>query len=1508
MVSNAGDGHFIMNSSQARRFSPGWPVSARGSTSDLSVFAIVLVCYTAGALLSWHSFGATAGLAFFPPAGVTVAAMVLLPRRKWWAVVAAVVVGELGVDLANGLSIAVAGGYAAANVVEPLVGASLFLRFTQGETRLDRRNAMRWFLVAAVGAGPLVAAVIGGLTKAGDSGVVWWDAALHWWIGDGLGVLAVGAPILALRGWAMPRGRRLYEAVVILSGALVLTALAYWVWELPPSIVLLPPLVWVALRFGTPGVLVVGAGIAAVANVATAAGHGLFATLDESFQNRLTMGQLFLATMIVTAWFLAVETTERAALVMERERQRAVVGQAALRRAIGELSERLVAAVSLDDVARGFLAVVADRYDVSLMSLVRYDPKLDRFRVVPESLPVSVRDEVATWTASTPAPGPVSMRLGAPIWIADRSELVREFPAMSDVASTLGVEAFGSLPLPGERGYIAIGRRGRPFEGEEREVLALMSGVIAVAVERVELFEAEHAARIEAHLANDKVAVLLQEATSDAARLRESEDRFRRLADDGPLLVWVHDADGHQEWVNSTFCEFFGVDRDAMKAGQWQLLVHPDDNDEYIAAFMGAVAEQREFLASVRVGDADGDWRWIESWARPRFDPSGRFIGHIGASADVTKTRQAQAELAAAHQFVSDVTNIVPGVISVFDLELGRDVFRSRQTLNMLGYDADEVIAFGERFIAAVMHPDDADAFAVHLVSAQGLADGEAASIDYRFRHRDGSWRWFRSTATPLHRTVDGKVAQLSSLSFDVTEQKAREAVLTAGALLDALRAHMTDALQDLVGSNEIEAAAAKVLTEHLESGSAHFAHIRERSTAEHEMAPIPSALVHDVDTWGETIARAIRDGERVVIDEIASDLRLSSTVREAASAASIASVVMQPLRESGYTPTGVLVVHRGERHSWAPDELKLIEETAARASHAAERDRARQARELQRRRATLIAEVAAVIELQATVEGAAQRLVELLVCDAVDYATFETFVPDHRILGIAHRAPERLGALRDLRTRHRLGADDSHASAQAGEVRQPQLRSNIVAADRGEYAVDAPGAVLLTGLAPRSHLTIPINMGNPHPGELLLGLSDPDGDTFTQDDLVFFTDLGRRVEILLAAKRTRQLEHQIAVTLQNALLPDDTRWHPAAAIEARYQAASDHLRVGGDWFDTYAWPDCIGVMVGDVVGHSLESAAAMGRLRAAASALAAVSPPSPAALSTALDRFARSADGVDYSTAAIVIVDPATGTLTYACAGHPPPLVITPDRQVTRLDQAQSPPLGALASTARTEAKLVLQPGSLVVLYTDGLIERRGESIDLGIERLEAALLDRFDQPISNIVEGLLADLTANRPAEDDIAVAAFRYTPLLAALHLEIPARADQLAGLRSRIRGWLTERRIGPDDHAVILTAIGEACTNCIDHAYRSRHQGHDDDRAESGTEMIYVVLSDHGPDMVARVTDAGSWRPPGPHSAKRGRGTDIMRALSKRYERSSADGGGTTITLSLRAPDRCLSDEP
>ena len=1456
--------------------------AAPGLKSDLSVFAVVLVFYVAGASAAWHSFGAPAGLVFFPPAGVTVAAMVLLPRRRWWLVVAAIVVGEFGVDLANGLSVAVAAGYVAANVVGPLVGASLFLRFTAGDTRLDRRRGMRWFLVAAVGAGPLAGGILGGATRAAHTGDVWWDAAFHWLIGDGLGVLVVGAPILVMRGVAMPRGRRLREAVAALGGTLILTVLAYWVSDIPPTILLLPPFVWVALRFGAPGVLLVGAGVAAVANVATAAGRGIFAALDVSPQTELTAGQLFLVTMIVTVWFLAVETTERAGLVMEQARQGAVLEQAEFRRTIGELSSRLVSAVSLDDVVRTYTSIVADRYQVSVLWLGRYDSGLDRFRVVSDTLPDTTRDEIAAWTSSTPVPGPEAMRLGTPIWVSDREELVRRFPAGSEVAMALDIEALGALVLPGvDRGYIGVGRRNRPFDDGEREAFTLMSGVVAEALERVELFDAEHAALIEAQVANVKVAALLDESMANAERLHESEDRFRTLADDGPLIVWVHDAHGNQEWVNNTFCEFFGVDRDTMKAERWQVLVHPDDSDEYAAAFAQAVTEHREFHASVRVRDRHGDWRWLESWARPRFEADGGFLGHVGASADVTDRRRAEADLAAARAFVGEVTSLVPGVISVFDLVTGRNVFTSRQTLDTLGYDPDEVIAFGEDFVGAVLHPDDAGAFAAYQDSARDLSDGEATSIDYRFRHKNGSWRWFRTITTPLRRTVDGDVAQVTSLSIDVSEQKSHEAEMAAVGLLDALRARLADTLRDLVGTTVLEAAAAEILAEHLGSSRAHFVAVDETGTdrtPDHQLVAVPGAIVSDVEAWDVAIVRLVSDENVVVIDDTTSDPRLTGAVREAAAAAGIASVVVHPLRV-GRRTASMLVVGRGNRHSWTPNELKMIEETSERTSQAVERNHLRQALERQRRWATLIADVTVGIEAQTTVGGAAQRLAELLVRDLADHATVETGAPEYRLLGTAHRDPERLGMLRKFRLRDRLGTEEAHVAATAA---------------------------LLAELAPRSHMTIPIDLGETRSGALVVGLSDPHRDLYDEDDLDFFTDLGRRVELMLAAKRVRRLEQRVAITLQHALLPDGTRWHPAAVIEARYQAASDHLQVGGDWFDTYAWPDHIGVMVGDVVGHSLESAVAMGRLRAAASALANAGPPSPAALATALDRFAHSPDGTIYATAAIVVVDPTTGTLTYTCAGHPPPLVITPDRQVIRLDRAQSPPLGALAPTARTEATLTLEPGSLVVLYTDGLIERRRESLDVGIDRLQTSLLDRFDQATVDIVEGIISDLTADLPAEDDIAVAAFRYTPELAALHLEIPARADQLADLRSQIRHWLTERRIGPDDHADILTAIGEACTNAIDHAYRSSNQRPERNGDTSSTDIITIDLSDHGAELVARVVDLGSWRPPGPHSANRGFGTNIMRALSRRYEQSSTDQGGTIITLSLAAPNRLPVD--
>jgi PAS domain S-box-containing protein len=108
------------------------------------------------------------------------------------------------------------------------------------------------------------------------------------------------------------------------------------------------------------------------------------------------------------------------------------------------------------------------------------------------------------------------------------------------------------------------------------------------------------------------------------------------MVDGLPLIVWLHDEAGEQRMVNQTFCDFFGVARDDLKGGRWQMLVHPEDAEGYTREFYACLADKRVFHAEARVKHADGTWRWVESWGRPRLGPNKEFRGYIGASADIT--------------------------------------------------------------------------------------------------------------------------------------------------------------------------------------------------------------------------------------------------------------------------------------------------------------------------------------------------------------------------------------------------------------------------------------------------------------------------------------------------------------------------------------------------------------------------------------------------------------------------------------------------------------------------------------------------------------------------------------------------------------------------------------------------------------------------------------------------------------------------------------------------------
>jgi PAS domain S-box-containing protein len=305
-----------------------------------------------------------------------------------------------------------------------------------------------------------------------------------------------------------------------------------------------------------------------------------------------------------------------------------------------------------------------------------------------------------------------------------------------------------------------------------------------------------------------------------------------------------------------------------------------------------------------------------------------------------------------------------------------------------------------------------------------------------------------------------------------------------------------------------------------------------------------------------------------------------------------------------------------------------------------------------------------------------------------------------------------------------------------------------------------------------RSRITAPIDLGRGVRGLVVLRIVDPDREPFGPDDERFVHEVADRAGVVLARTQMREDEHKVSLRLQRALLPDSVCQHPDVEINAHYEAASLLMEVGGDWYDTFSWPDGhVGVMVGDVMGHDLQAAVAMGRLRAGVGALIAGSSPSPAAVLAALDRCSSGPDGSSFVTACAVVVDPGTGELRYSRAGHPPPLLVPPRGAATWLDGAVSPPVCDLEVGIRPEAVVRLAPGSVVVLFSDGLVERRGESIGDGMERLRRAAAELVRTAGPDLPSRLAVALNTESDPEDDIVAVTIRYRPTCPAHRAPTP-----------------------------------------------------------------------------------------------------------------------------------------
>lgn len=378
----------------------------------------------------------------------------------------------------------------------------------------------------------------------------------------------------------------------------------------------------------------------------------------------------------------------------------------------------------------------------------------------------------------------------------------------------------------------------------------------------------------------------------------------------------------------------------------------------------------------------------------------------------------------------------------------------------------------------------------------------------------------------------------------------------------------------------------------------------------------------------------------------------------------------------------------------------------------------------------------------------------------------------------------------------------------------------------------------------------------------------------FTHDESELLQAVADRVA--LAIEHDRLFEHhRVAEMLQRSLLPDSLPEPPGLSLAARYLPAAAKQLVGGDWYDVIELSDGrVGVAIGDVVGHGLEAATAMGAFRNALQAYAAQGL-SPAEVAPLLARFAASTGRGQMATYIYGVIDTDRRYFRFVNSSHPAPLLVRPDGTAEQIASPLLPPLGTAVAPPAEEAEVELEPGTTIVLFTDGLVERRGERLTTRSAELRD-LASRATAEPDLLSDALLQGMLGGEDPPDDVAVLTIqRAATANDALRLNVAARAEELAAIRRLLRGWLTDS--GADRRAVeaVLLASGEACTNAIEHAYGPGEQ----------TFQLFGEIENGSVQLTIR--DNGRWRPP--RGQNRGRGLGLMETFMDEVEVSPSDSG-------------------
>jgi anti-anti-sigma factor len=839
-------------------------------------------------------------------------------------------------------------------------------------------------------------------------------------------------------------------------------------------------------------------------------------------------------------------------------------------------------------------------------------------------------------------------------------------------------------------------------------------------------------------------------------------------------------------------------------------------------------------------------------------------LARVGAHVDLGRARRAAEERFTA------MADLAPALIWVADAE-GRRVYVNRGWREFTGRAADEALGGGW---AASVHPDDRTRYAE--VTGAAAARQEGWEVEFRLRRDDGSHHWMLERAAPIGsgEGFAGHVGSCTDITVRHRETERQTLLAEVGAALDretTVEGQLGALTRLLVDRRLADLCSARLVDEDGRLRYAAVAAVDPEGEAAIRALDPQSGLGPEVAETGSAVLRA--------------QLPTDPEGPEAPAARLMRSAVALPLTVRGRVLAVLSVGRRGDSPAYHEDDRVLLAEIGTRAALAVdnavllaeERAAARRLRLLQQATAELSAATTPV-----EVAVAAAGHVRQLTGSESRVAVYE-FDAGHRSLSALTIDGATPGGARPWAS---LPLSAPMPAATAAMERRPVWIEDVSASELagGALPADLERTVREFGLA--ACAALPLVVGGRVVG--VVAVAWPTAQRFPATDRTMLLAVAEQCAQAMDRARLFRVEQAIAETLQRSLLPAQLPRLDRLALAARYLPGAEGTSAGGDWYDVVELgEDRVAIAVGDVVGQGPAAAAVMGQLRSALST-ALLQGCGPAAALEVLDRFAARLPGALATSAACLVVDGRAGAVRWAGAGHPPPLLVGAGG--ARSLDGGGAVLGVPGRAPYAEESAPLRAGDTLLLYTDGLVERRGELLDTGLERVCAAAGRYTAADPERLIARLLADVLADTDQPDDVAVIAARLLP--APLEDRLPPDPRRLAGVRRAVAAWAVAAGLTDEVTDDLQLALGEALANAVEHAYRGSGDG----------ECSYRVAREADGGVRVEVRDSGTWRPPPADKGFRGRGLELIAALGEDVEVSAGagPGPGTTVRFRMAAP--------